>query len=116
MTIKGFWVSRSTPRVLPSADRTGDFAGLEIDFGDGGEGLRDGIERGGDVVMVGEEGGGRRGLGHDGHGAADKKNCQQGSGFHVFTAGHATGFTTGHGTPLLCNAAGRVSTSDQLKC
>src|ERR1700738_1212904 len=35
------------------ADRAGDFAGLEIDFGDGGEGLCDGIERGGDVVMVG---------------------------------------------------------------
>jgi hypothetical protein len=45
------------------ADRAGDVSSFEIDFGDGREGLRDGIESGGDVVMVGKESGRWRRLG-----------------------------------------------------
>ncbi len=45
------------------AHGAGDISGLEFDFGHGGESLRDGVERGGDVVVVSEEGGWRRGLG-----------------------------------------------------
>src|SRR6266446_3452899 len=49
------------------ADGAGNFPSLEVDFGHGGKRLRDGVERGGDVVMVGEERGRTRCLGAQGH-------------------------------------------------
>src|SRR5260370_6256017 len=63
LTVGGLDVGYVEVGMELDADGTGDFAGLEIDFSYGGEGVRDGIEGGGDVVMGGEEGGRRRGVG-----------------------------------------------------
>ncbi len=58
------------------ADGAGDFLSFELDFSHGGERLRDGVERGGDVVMVGEERGRAGRLGAQGRGGEEQqKNC-----------------------------------------
>ncbi len=60
--VRGFYVFQVEILIQLDADAAGDFVGDEIDFGNGGERLAAGIERGGDVVMLGEEGGAARDL------------------------------------------------------
>jgi hypothetical protein len=59
--------------VQLDAEGAGDFLSFEIDLGDGGEGLGDGVEDGGDVVMLGEEGGSARSLGVEGRASRKKR-------------------------------------------
>ncbi len=79
--------------VQLDADGAGDVVGFEVDPCDGGEGLRDGIEGGGDVVMLGEKGGRARGLSPGGRGdAAKEQSYEKGCGFQFLAAGHRTPF------------------------
>ena len=61
-SVGGFHLAHIEIRVQLDAHATGNFLSFEFDFGDGGDRLRDGIERGGDVVMIGEKRGRARRL------------------------------------------------------
>jgi hypothetical protein len=79
------------------AHAAGGFHGFEIDFGDSGDGLADGVERSGDVVMIGKERSGagrlrvkRRRKEHKEAQANQKKRVSN----YYSTAGHRTPFNS----------------------
>src|ERR1700723_393360 len=76
------------------ADVAGNVGGSEVDFGDGGDGLARGVERGRDIVVVGEKADGPWRLGAKRRNRADERNdkqyCTQGTNFSA--EGHQTTF------------------------
>jgi hypothetical protein len=74
------------------ADGTGDLVRFEVDFGAGGERLCDGIEGGGDVIVLGEEGGRTGSLRAQGSTGEQEQRGKDKSVVTFVTAGHRTPF------------------------
>jgi len=74
------------------ADGAGDFLRFELDLGGGGQGLCDGIEGGGDVVVLGEEGGRTGSLRAQGSSGEQEQRGKDKSVVTFVTAGHRTPF------------------------
>src|SRR4029077_14720170 len=82
--------------VKLDANGAGSFKGFEINFCSGGNGLTDGVESGGNVVVIGEEIRGQRELGAERRGGATQKEQRE----HNDRTGKSS--AKGHRTPFKC--------------